>query len=97
MLYKEKQVWAILGVSNQAKDEAKKLAKIAKKPIGKFVEDLILNNNMSDSKIYSLIQEQSRLQNEMNNAIAELTQQVVKLSFEINEKLQKKSFWSKFL
>lgn len=41
--YKEKEIWVITGVSELARDKAKKLAKEEKKKIGQWVDNLILS------------------------------------------------------
>jgi hypothetical protein len=48
-VYREKNIWAILGVSEEAKKKAKDTAKLEKKSIGEYIDDLILNSKISDN------------------------------------------------
>jgi len=64
--YGEKNLWTLLGVSPQAKDEAKKKAKISQKSIGMYVNDIILGkegNRIDKLPLDSLIDKLRAIQN----------------------------------
>lgn len=70
MNYKEKRIWAIAGVSNEVKDEAKRLSKKAKKPLGKFLEQIILNPSHDVGE--NMLIDVSKLHIKIDNIITEL-------------------------
>lgn len=51
MSKEDKKIWAVLDVSEEAKIEAKRLAKLNKIKIGKFLESLIFNKQEPDSGV----------------------------------------------
>lgn len=127
----KKNIWGLLGVADEAKDKAKKLARKANKNMGKWVEDLILsheedmdssepkeifagavgssllhykpkefqNNNHSSSNMRDIIEEATMANIDVK--LDDITKQLASIALQIydlkiNDKFEKKSFWSRF-
>ena len=70
--YKEKKIWAVLGVSEEAKEMAKKMSKDEKKTIGPWLEQLIINKSKNDPAIKSQLR---NIENSVEFLKLELTEQ----------------------
>ncbi len=101
--YKDKKMWVISGVDDVAKDEAKRLAKVAKMKIGPWLTKLILNNGKSvpsnENTHVGAVNDVERIlknQEELLINTQELQKELTSLSFNLRHSPRKKSFLDKF-
>ncbi len=97
------KIWAVLDVSEEAKDEAKKRAKLEKKNIGIWLSDYILGKGNDNSiekmehKDFLAVADNISLQmNEIKLGMKAIYNELSEIRHEIHP-LPKKNFFSKFL
>lgn len=100
--YKNKKIWVVAGVEDQAKDKAKELAKLDKKKLGPWITELISNRNpqsfldiagqLDSSK--DVIKIMNYLE-KIHVLIHDINIQLSTISYKIHP-LEKKSFLDKF-
>lgn len=94
-----KNLWTIIDVSEEARDEAKKRAKLENKKIGRWISDLILEKeNMQDNseeiiKSHSFI---AREIDEIKLGMKAIYDELIEIKMETHP-LPKQNFFSKFL
>jgi hypothetical protein len=101
--YKNKKIWVVSDVEDEAKDEAKRLAKIAGKKVGPWLTEAIFNaggsnypsKNEDNADISNELKKIIRNHDEVIMKLNGLQQRLAHVEFNIHP-LPKKSFLDKF-
>jgi tetrahydromethanopterin S-methyltransferase subunit A len=95
--YKNKKIWVISDVNDEARNNAKKLAKIAKKKMGHWISDLILNKetNIKEFEDREIIKDIEAEITVIKHLINEIYSQMDDISMKLHH-MPKKTIFGKF-